>query len=275
MKDKTLCSGLFALSLALLYAGTAGAVACGGGPPPGVGTGPRKAVTPGDTQPLPEEEPYETVEQRQEQIRRKEDWVKRRPDDLAAQKELGIHYHHLAYKHRVKGAAHKAFKQLSKLREQSPADAELDAWTGSARTLVARDSINPIKKLRWAKKGFRLIDAAVKRSSNSVVIRNIRANNSLHVPRFLKRESLAKGDLLHMETLFGRSDAKWWSSEKHDENDKKNVMAEAFFKLAGIFQKENNALQAASYLKKAAGILSSSPWSILAKRRLAEAPPKK
>ena len=258
------------LLLACLFPLQVGAVTCGGGPGIGgmFGTDPI-AVEAGETI---QEAIQEHRGQRSKSVSNNEARAKLHPKDPLVQKELGIDYHHLSMKHRVKGVAKKAYRQLKKAQEMAPDDPELEAWVGSARTLVARDSLNPIKKLRWAKKGARMIDRAIARAPKNIVIRNIRANNSFRLPKFLKRRHLAKKDLLKMESLFKDKKAGWWKTEPYKEEDKKNVMAEAFFKLAKIFEDEHDALKAVGYLKKAIEVSKKSPWSRFAKKKLAKAP---
>jgi hypothetical protein len=60
---------------------------------------------------------------------------------------------------------------------------------------------NPMKKMSFVNKGVGYMDKAVKRDPDVIRIRFIRAYNSLALPGFLKRKSIATTDFEYLAEL--------------------------------------------------------------------------
>ncbi len=183
-----------------------------------------------------------------------------RPNTPNALKALGIASHNLGAQ-KVSGAVANAVKYLEHARALLPADAEVLAYLGSATTMLARDSWNPVTKLSAVREGAKLIDTAVARDPDNVVVRFVRANNSLKLPRFFNRAHYAKTDLQHLLTLSasGGERAPMFSRE---------MLAEIHFKLGGIYHDENEETRARDHWSRAVEIAPHSEWGQEAKKRL-------
>lgn len=127
-------------------------------------------------------------------IKEYEGLLRAHPNDPHALKALGIAYHNLGAQ-KASGAVAKAVKYLEQAKALLPGDAEVLAYFGSSRTLVARDSWNPITKLSAVREGAKLIDMAVAKDPDNVTVRFVRTNNSLKLPRVFNRAHYAKSDL--------------------------------------------------------------------------------
>jgi len=193
-------------------------------------------------------------------IKEYEGLLRARPNDPQALKALGIAYHNLGAQ-KVPGAVARAVKYLEQAKPALATDAEVLAYFGSARTMVARDSWNPITKVGAVREGTKLIDQAVARDPDNVTVRFIRANNSLRLPRFFNRAHYAKTDLQHLLKLSapdgGR--AMMFSPE---------MIAEIHFKLGEIYRDENEEQLAREHWTKAVEIAPNSGWGHEARKRL-------
>ena len=69
-------------------------------------------------------------------------------------------------------------------------------YCGSARSMMARDSFNPVSKMKYVKEAFIFLDQAVDEYSNvSYLPQLIRGIVSLQVPGFLGKETQGEKDL--------------------------------------------------------------------------------
>lgn len=179
--------------------------------------------------------------------------VSRHPD-AGALKALGIAHHDLATLD-VDGAAMRAVTTLQRARGLVPADPEVIAYLGSARTMVARDAWNPFSKLAGLREGAALIDHAVELAPESVVVRLVRANSRLRLPAFLDRADHARGDLERIVTLdaCARPCA---------------LMAEVHFKLAQTYRARNDGDRARAEWARALRADPDSVWGRAARHRL-------
>jgi len=186
--------------------------------------------------------------------------LRARPNDPHALKALGIASHNLGAQ-KASGAVGDAVKYLEQARTLLPADAEVLAYLGSATTMLARDSWNPITRLSAVWEGTKLIDTAVARDPDNVTVRFVRANNSMKLPQFFNRAHYAKTDLQHLLTLSasGRGKTAMFSPE---------MLAEIHFKLGGIYHDEDAETQARDHWSKAVEIAPHSEWGQEAKKRL-------
>lgn len=98
---------------------------------------------------------------------------------------------------------HEADKLLAKACKRFPKDYELMATHGSVITMLANFQSNPAKQLHFVKKGTRKMDRALKRDPDNIGALLQRANNSLHMPPFMKRTHYAKRDFQHVLKLVG------------------------------------------------------------------------
>lgn len=164
-------------------------------------------------------------------------------------KMLGIAYHNLATL-KVKDASKRAVAYLQKTHSLSPNDDEVQVYLGSATTMVGRDSWNVLTKIGTAKKGIKLIDDAVARMPDSIVIRMVRANNSLDLPDFFKRKEIARKDFQQLEMLVTKSST----------DIEPDIKAEIFYQFGMFYKRENNDLMAKEYFKKAINASPNSQW---------------
>ena len=179
------------------------------------------------------------------------------PKDKDNLTKLGIAYHNLAVLE-VKGASGKAAKYLSEATKLYPEDALLLALLGSSMSMVGRDEWNIITKKSKANEGFGFLDKAVTMAPDNVVIRRIRANNSLQIPASFGRQKIAKGDLLHIEGII----------QKAPKEGTVGLQTEVYYKLGNIFKSEKDSSTAKAYFKKAAELSPDSEWGKKAKKEL-------
>jgi tetratricopeptide (TPR) repeat protein len=172
-------------------------------------------------------------------------------------KMLGIAYHNLATLN-VKDASRKAVAYLQKALSLSPDDNEVRAYLGSAATMAGRDSWNVLAKLPNVNKGIKMMDEAAAELPDNIPIRMVRANNSLDLPKFFKREVIAKKDFQHLEMLIAKSPP----------DIEPDIKAEVFYKLGMLYKQEGNALLANEYFKKAINSSPDSQWGKNSERSL-------
>jgi len=182
------------------------------------------------------------------------------PNDPQALKALGIAYHNLGAQ-KASGAVANAVRYLEQARTLLPADAEVLAYFGSARTMMARDSWNPITKVSAVREGIKLIDMAASKDPDNVTVRFVRANNSLRLPKFFNRAHYAKTDLQHLLKLSAPEGGKAMMFSPQ-------MIAEIHFKLGEIYKGENEEQLAKDHWTKAVEIAPNSEWGQEAKKRL-------
>lgn len=111
----------------------------------------------------------------------------RTPDDVEALKASGILRHQVARSGPQREDVELAERNLKRARELSPNDPEIAAWLGSVTTMKATFETDPGRQTLWVKVGTKLMDAAVKAAPDNLVVRLVRANNSVELPAFLRR----------------------------------------------------------------------------------------
>lgn len=195
--------------------------------------------------------------QLKEIIHEAEDTIKKNPSDKGSLKVLGIAYHNMGILE-IRGAPKKSVEYLKKAYQLSPDDYEVLAYLGSAKTMVARDSWNVITKVSRVNKGVNMMDKAVRKAPDNIVIRMVRANNSLALPKFFNRRHLAKRDFLAIERLI----------EKNPSPIDSTTRAEVFYQLGMIYKEEKDASKAIIYFKKTLEVAPASYWAIKAKEEL-------
>ena len=171
-------------------------------------------------------------------------------DSPKAQKRLGIAWHNLAVLEKS-GAAREAYEILKPLSEALPGDYVVLAYLGSAQTMKARDSWNVFTKISEANKGIALLDKAVAKERENIVIRIVRVNNSLALPEFMGRQERAEKDLFHLAMLF--------DSDKNAGNAA--ARGEVYLKLGEMLKRQDKLEQAEIYLNKAIDAAPGLQWA--------------
>jgi len=126
------------------------------------------------------------------------------PSDYEALKALGIAYHIKARKD-AKKYAPRAVEFLSRAYEINKKDNETMCYLGSATTMMANTTWNPIRKMSYVNKGTGLMDKAVKRDADNVSVRMTRASNSKSLPSFLNRGDIALEDFEYLAGLIDKN----------------------------------------------------------------------
>ena len=111
----------------------------------------------------------------------------RTPDKVEALNTSGILLHQIARKAPQRDDVELAERQLKRAHELSPADHEIASWLGSVITMKALFETDPGRQTLWVKVGTKMMDAAVKAVPDTLVVRLVRANNSIELPAFLRR----------------------------------------------------------------------------------------
>ncbi len=95
----------------------------------------------------------------------------------------------------------KAYALLKKAYLQDKKHPLTMAYYGSITTMMALTTDRQMQKLKYVKSGTRKLDKAVRLAPDDVNVRMVRGNNSLGLPKFLKRGRLAVSDFLHVMKL--------------------------------------------------------------------------
>ncbi len=111
----------------------------------------------------------------------------RSPDNVEMLKTAGILLQQAARSDAKRDDVELAERRLKRARELSPDDQEIAAWLGSVTTMKALFETDPGRQTLWVKVGAKLMDAAVKAVPDNLVVRLVRANNSIELPPFLRR----------------------------------------------------------------------------------------
>lgn len=123
------------------------------------------------------------------------------PSDYETLKELGVIYHDMALKD-AKTYAKKAVISLEEAQKIKPEDNVTLCYLGSAYTLMAKESWNPVSKSNYVNKGIKGMDKAVKKDPDNITVRMTRGLNSRGLPGFLNRRQVAYEDFEHLADLF-------------------------------------------------------------------------
>ncbi len=190
-------------------------------------------------------------------ISEKEEILKKNPSDISALKVLGVAYHNLSVIGK-KGTCKKAFSILTKAYELAPEDYEILAYLGSVHTLLGRDAIFPYTRLYQVNKGCRIMDEAISKSPNNIVVRLTRANNSLALPDFFLRAKYAKEDLLYLLKL----------SEKTPNEFPPELLATIYYTLGEYYKSKEQWDKAREYWEEAVKVAPESKDGLSAQKRL-------
>nr|VFK16895.1 MAG: hypothetical protein BECKLFY1418C_GA0070996_10275 [Candidatus Kentron sp. LFY] len=163
-------------------------------------------------------------------------------------KRIGIAWHNLSALE-VDDASGEADKWLGKVFASSPSDYEIMAYYGSARTMVSRDSWNVLTKMDVANKGIALIDKAIRKAPDNVIVRMVRANNSLALPEFFERRPKVREDFGFLHARLDKLDISPETS------------AEICFKLGRILEEDGEREKAKALYEQARTIAPQSSWA--------------
>lgn len=120
--------------------------------------------------------------------------IRKSPTDAAALKDAGIILHQMNRAAPNKDNVLEGEKYLKQASQLNPSDVETTAWLGSIVTMKAQFESDPGKQTFYVKLGTRNLDAAVQKAPENLLVRLIRANNSLELPPFLQRTRFAVED---------------------------------------------------------------------------------
>lgn len=135
-----------------------------------------------------------------EEILKFQDKLSQDSSDYEMLKAIGIAYHIRAEKN-AKKYAPKALEFLSRASEMNKKDYETICYLGSATTMMATTTWNPMKKMSYANKGIALMDKAVRKDPDNISVRMTRAFNSKNLPSFLNRGKYALEDFEYLANL--------------------------------------------------------------------------
>ena len=139
-----------------------------------------------------------------EKISEFQEKLNQNPADYEMLKAIGIAFH-LKAKKDVKKYAPKAVEFLTRAHESNTKDYETMCYLGSATTMMARTTWNPIKKMSYVNKGTGFMDKAVRRDPDNVSVRLTRAFNSKNLPSFLERGHIALEDFEYLAGLIEKN----------------------------------------------------------------------
>lgn len=174
-----------------------------------------------------------------EQILKFQERLSQNPSDYEMLKAIGIAYHIKARKN-AKEYAPKAVEFLSRACEINKKDYETVCYMGSAMTMMAKTTWNPMKKMSYVNKGTALMDKAVRKDPDNVSVRMTRALNSKSLPPFLNRENIALEDFEYLADL----------TEKNPES-LASIKKKVYTNLADLYTKTGDQAKATKFRKMA------------------------
>nr|WP_319396787.1 hypothetical protein [uncultured Desulfobacter sp.] len=126
--------------------------------------------------------------------------LKADPDNVNILKSIGITYHALA-RENSKQFIPKSKEYLEKAFELNKKDYETMCFLGSATCMMAKTTINPVKRMSYANKGLALMDKAAARQPNNTSVLMTRAKTLEQLPAFFKRKKIAISDFEKVVTI--------------------------------------------------------------------------
>lgn len=146
--------------------------------------------------------------------------------DQAVLKTLGLAYFVLA-EGNAEEYAPKAKKYLTMAYELNKKDYEVMCYLGSATTMMAKNTWNPMKKMNYVNEGAALMDKAVNKAPDNYAVRLTRGHNSRSLPDMLRRGKFAFDDFEHLAELI----------ERDPEQSAMSVKNEVFKNLTELYSK--------------------------------------
>jgi len=144
----------------------------------------------------------------EEKIEVLENILVKEPKNISALLELGKLYHSLAADGH-KDAVPKAEKIFEEVLKIEPDNAEALVWYGSVLTLKGYYEWLPIMKLVYVWRGIEEMRKAVELDPDNPVVRLVRANTSLALPRFFMQLKVAVRDFEYLLMLYEKSPNKF------------------------------------------------------------------
>jgi len=122
--------------------------------------------------------------------------------DTTVLRELGIIYHMKTVENpREPQMAKKTNDLLKKAYANDKSNPLTKAYLGSITTMMATTVEDGMQKMKFVKRGTRHMDKAIKDRPDDINLRMLRGNNSLNLPKFLKRARYAVQDFSHVLKL--------------------------------------------------------------------------
>lgn len=159
--------------------------------------------------------------------------------DYEMLKAIGIAYHTKAKKDPKKYAT-KAVDFLTRAHETERKDYETMCYLGSATTMMAQTTWNPIKKMSHVNKGTGHMDKAVRKDPDNISVRMTRAFNSKNLPSFLGRGDIALEDFEYLAGLIDKNS-----------DSLESIKKKVYTNLAELFRKKGDKAKAEKYGKLA------------------------
>jgi hypothetical protein len=93
---------------------------------------------------------------------------------------------------------------LSKAHALDARDSVTMVYLGSATTMMARTTADPMRKMAYVNEGIALMDKAVRRDPDHVAVRLLRGLNATRLPAALHRGEVALEDFEHVVELMAQ-----------------------------------------------------------------------
>ncbi|WP_338785799.1 hypothetical protein [Metabacillus sp. FJAT-53654] len=116
-----------------------------------------------------------------------------------------------------KQAVNSAYNSLKDLAKQDKNNLEIQAYLGSATTLLGRDANSVTDKMKYALEGLKLLDAVVESAPNLVIARLLRGNVSFRLPEmYFQRTSTAIEDFSFLVQAYEKDSSILTESEYNE-----------------------------------------------------------
>lgn len=159
------------------------------------------------------------------------------PGDIESLKGLGIAYHIKATID-FKKYAPLAVEILTQAYEANKKDNETLCYLGSATTMMAKTTWNPIKKVSYVNQGAAFMDKAIRRDPDNITVRMTRGSNSRRLPFFLDRGRYALEDFEHLALLI-----------EQNPNLSPSLKRDVYTNLTQLYEKADDTEKAEKYKK--------------------------
>ena len=160
------------------------------------------------------------------------------------------------------GSAEKSYKTLIEIKENEKFSDEIEmiilVYLGSSRSLMARDSYNPVKKMSYVKEGSAFLDEAVsKYGKDHFLPRYVRGTVYSGLPDMFKKKSTAENDLNYIVSAY-----------EFNKSIPANLASEAYFNLGNIHKSNKKTNDAISAWNKCIKLNPDSKSAIKAKNNI-------
>lgn len=161
------------------------------------------------------------------------------PDNVNILKSIGISYHALA-RDNAKEFIPKSKEYLERAFELNKKDYETMCFLGSATCMMAKTTINPVKRMSFSNKGLALMDKAVVRQPNNTSVLMTRGKTLIQLPAFFKRKKIAISDFEKVAAIL---------NEKQDAGQDLKLKT-VYTHLVNLYQDTGQQEKADVYLEK-------------------------